>query len=108
MPYTFRGSMDGTANTDMVRFEGSLNHRILSLFVGGRMQHLSPSMGDSVHLFLDHERGSALAWSIGGHVESALGFGSPEELRREALEGLERTMQESLVPQGWFGLRPDR
>lgn len=108
MPYTFRGSMDGTLDTDMVRFEGSVDLRILSLFVAGRMQSLSPSRGDSVHLHLDHERGAALAWSVSGRVESALGFGSPEELRREALEGLERTMQESLVPQGWFGLRSDR
>lgn len=100
--------MDGTMHTDMVRFEGSVDLRILSLFVGGRVQHLSPSMGDSVHLHLDHERGAALAWSVSGRVESALGFGSPEELRAEALEGLERTMQESLMPQGWFGMGPGR
>lgn len=106
MPHQFRGSIDGTLDTDLVRFDGSLDLRILSLFVAGRPVALSPSRGDQVHLFRDRERGSALAWAIRDEIHSAISFGAPDEIRQEALDGLRVALEGAMAdPQGWFGLR---
>ena len=107
MPRPFRGSIDGTLDTDTVRFDGTLDGRILSLFVAGRRIELSPSRGDQVHLFIDRDRGSALAWAVRNEIHTALSFGAPEELRQYALDGMREALEQAIrEPQGWFGLRP--